>query len=260
MGVVAGVAQCCAGPRDNEKRASFPDEPASARSVKQDSAANLPPGAPIFSGQVEPVSAVAGPPSPPAAPAVAAPPKEAPAPTPEPPAAAAPEPPAAAPAPPVVEAKPKEDPPAPVAREEPVAPVAKEEPKQEPAEDGPIDEDECAPTMSMVAKASSTAASEMTMSTSVKVTKSSEPEEELPPAEQNGKVWKVVGGDDTGGIVVREGQSLKSKQLARLGTGAMVVELKKAGERLHFKKLSGIGPAEGWVSLKSKGKDLLVPA
>ncbi|CAE7209823.1 unnamed protein product [Symbiodinium necroappetens] len=66
-----------------------------------------------------------------------------------------------------------------------------------------------------------------------------------PPA----KRWEVVGGSDKGGILVREGQSTTSKQLAdRLSTGALVEELDLRGERLQFKRLTGTGPEIGWVS------------
>lgn len=71
--------------------------------------------------------------------------------------------------------------------------------------------------------------------------------------------WEVVGGAEKGGILVREGQSLKSPEASeRLSHGALVEELELVGERLHYKLLTGTGPAEGWVSLKMSGKDLLV--
>ncbi|CAE7833423.1 BETAC-AD [Symbiodinium sp. CCMP2592] len=37
-----------------------------------------------------------------------------------------------------------------------------------------------------------------------------------------------------------------------------VEELKLAGERLHYKRLTGTGPEEGWISLKVSGKELVV--
>lgn len=77
-----------------------------------------------------------------------------------------------------------------------------------------------------------------------------------PPA----KRWEVVGGSDKGGILVREGQSTTSKQLAdRLSTGALVEELDLRGERLQFKRLTGTGPEIGWVSLSVSGKELVRP-
>lgn len=72
--------------------------------------------------------------------------------------------------------------------------------------------------------------------------------------------WEVVGGADKGGILVREGQDLKSPQTAeRLSTGAIVDQLELAGDRLHYKLVTGTGPAEGWVSIKLSGKELCVP-
>ncbi|CAE8581520.1 unnamed protein product [Polarella glacialis] len=76
---------------------------------------------------------------------------------------------------------------------------------------------------------------------------------------QKGQVWAVVGGADSGGLLVREGQDLVSAQLpARLETGAVVEQVKLVGGRLNYVKVSGIGPQAGWVSLKLKGKELLV--
>lgn len=71
--------------------------------------------------------------------------------------------------------------------------------------------------------------------------------------------WKVVGGGDKGGILVREGKDTKSAELKdRLATGALVEQLELQGDRLCYKKLSDdIGPETGWVSTKLKGKDLL---
>lgn len=72
--------------------------------------------------------------------------------------------------------------------------------------------------------------------------------------------WEVIGGSGTGGILVRQGQELKSPQLEkRLETGSIVEELRLVGERLHYRLLRGAGPPEGWVSLKVSGKVLLSP-
>eukprot|EP00425_Heterocapsa_triquetra_P032078 CAMPEP_0195114808 /NCGR_PEP_ID=MMETSP0448-20130528/107075_1 /TAXON_ID=66468 /ORGANISM="Heterocapsa triquestra, Strain CCMP 448" /LENGTH=363 /DNA_ID=CAMNT_0040151869 /DNA_START=15 /DNA_END=1102 /DNA_ORIENTATION=- len=74
-----------------------------------------------------------------------------------------------------------------------------------------------------------------------------------------GQEWEVVGGSDKGGILVRADKGTTSPQLAtRLATGAVVEEVQLIGERLHFRKVSGQGPDEGWVSLRITGKDLLV--
>jgi len=70
--------------------------------------------------------------------------------------------------------------------------------------------------------------------------------------------WEVVGGGDKGGILVRAGKETSSEQLPdRLATGAKLEEVELAGDRLHYKKLSGDGPDEGWVSLKAGGKLLV---
>lgn len=62
--------------------------------------------------------------------------------------------------------------------------------------------------------------------------------------------YEVVAVAELGGALVREGKSLTSQQLARLGVGAVINELERAGERLRFKKVSGSGPESGWVSAK----------
>mmetsp|Transcript_73488 Transcript_73488/g.207556 ORF Transcript_73488/g.207556 Transcript_73488/m.207556 type:complete len:622 (+) Transcript_73488:1-1866(+) len=70
--------------------------------------------------------------------------------------------------------------------------------------------------------------------------------------------WTVVGGrGGAGGIVVRRGKDVKSKELPRLSTGARVRELELDGDRLHYEKVSGRGPPFGWVSLTFKGVPLL---
>jgi len=77
-----------------------------------------------------------------------------------------------------------------------------------------------------------------------------------------GLLWEVVGGADKGGILIREGQDLKSPATAeRLSTGAIVEQIELIGERLHFVLVpgTGTGPTEGWASIKASGKDLLVP-
>lgn len=71
--------------------------------------------------------------------------------------------------------------------------------------------------------------------------------------------WKVVGGADKGGILVRTGQDLKSPEaFERLSTGAVVREEELVAERLHYVLVSGAGPSSGWVSTKVTGKDLVV--
>mmetsp|Transcript_31113 Transcript_31113/g.89238 ORF Transcript_31113/g.89238 Transcript_31113/m.89238 type:complete len:176 (-) Transcript_31113:218-745(-) len=71
------------------------------------------------------------------------------------------------------------------------------------------------------------------------------------------RIWKVIGGADKGGIIVRDGQDLGSAKLEqRLVTGALVSEEEVVGERLRFVRLSGSGPEKGWVSARS---DFLSP-
>eukprot|EP00408_Alexandrium_pacificum_P018815 CAMPEP_0171196350 /NCGR_PEP_ID=MMETSP0790-20130122/21858_1 /TAXON_ID=2925 /ORGANISM="Alexandrium catenella, Strain OF101" /LENGTH=70 /DNA_ID=CAMNT_0011661573 /DNA_START=78 /DNA_END=286 /DNA_ORIENTATION=+ len=68
------------------------------------------------------------------------------------------------------------------------------------------------------------------------------------------QLWEIVGGADKGGILVREGESTGSAQTPeRLSTGALVEELELKGERLHFKRITGTGPEEGWISIKLPG-------
>jgi len=70
--------------------------------------------------------------------------------------------------------------------------------------------------------------------------------------------WKVIGGADKGGILVRAGAGLDSKKLdERLSTGALVEELGKEGDRLNYRLIEGTGPAEGWCALQVSGKVLV---
>lgn len=63
-------------------------------------------------------------------------------------------------------------------------------------------------------------------------------------------IWEVIGGKDKGGIMVREGRHLRSKEVAeRLAFASFVEEVELVGERLHYKLMAGSGPATGWVSI-----------
>jgi len=74
------------------------------------------------------------------------------------------------------------------------------------------------------------------------------------------QAWEVVGGGDKGGILVRDGQSLKSAELpGRLATGSLLEEVDLVEDRLHYKLLTGSGPERGWVSIAIKGKELVCP-
>jgi len=72
--------------------------------------------------------------------------------------------------------------------------------------------------------------------------------------------WEVVGGVESGGILVRDGQSIKSVAIAdRLSTGATIEQLDLKGDRLQYRLIEGKGPAEGWISIKISGRELAVP-
>lgn len=69
--------------------------------------------------------------------------------------------------------------------------------------------------------------------------------------------WEIVGGADKGGVIVRDSVDLKSPQGSdRLSTGAIVEELELVGERLHYRRIGGTGPSEGWISISLKDKVL----
>jgi len=72
--------------------------------------------------------------------------------------------------------------------------------------------------------------------------------------------WRVVGGEDRGGILVREGAKLESAKLPeRLSTGSVVEEISRIGDRLMYRLMAGSGPEVGWVATALPDKDLLVP-
>lgn len=78
----------------------------------------------------------------------------------------------------------------------------------------------------------------------------------------DGSIWVVVGGEDKGGIVTRKGENFTSPILSRLSTGARVKQLELKGDRLHYQLINGTGSGAefGWVSLRIKGKRLVVLA
>ena len=64
-------------------------------------------------------------------------------------------------------------------------------------------------------------------------------------------VWEVIGGKDKGGIVVREEQSLKSKELKeRLSFASLVEQIELVGKRLHYKLLTG---GRAWPQVRGPG-------
>ncbi|CAE7561653.1 STE23, partial [Symbiodinium necroappetens] len=72
------------------------------------------------------------------------------------------------------------------------------------------------------------------------------------------ELWEVIGGAARDGILVRTGWSLSSPELSeRLGKGAIIQQKDIRGDRLLYAKVSGSGPREGWVSLRSRGRGLL---
>lgn len=77
-----------------------------------------------------------------------------------------------------------------------------------------------------------------------------------PPEKQ---LWRVVGGEDKGGILVREGRELKSPACSdRLSFGAICSELQLTNGRLNYDLVDGAGPKVGWVSLTMNDKALVI--
>lgn len=81
-------------------------------------------------------------------------------------------------------------------------------------------------------------------------------------ANGHSSLWRVIGGADKGGIIVRTGPGLTDEQAKeRLSTGSLVEELEKSGDRIRYRLQQGKGPREGWVTLRlAGGKELLVKA
>lgn len=70
--------------------------------------------------------------------------------------------------------------------------------------------------------------------------------------------WKVIGGKVQGGIVVREGRSVFSKECSeRLSHGAIVDEVTHTDGRLEYNLSKGQGPPTGWVSTTFRDKAIL---
>eukprot|EP00438_Fugacium_kawagutii_P017294 Skav213691 [mRNA] locus=scaffold491:581753:585257:- [translate_table: standard] len=65
--------------------------------------------------------------------------------------------------------------------------------------------------------------------------------------------WDVTG---SRGLIVRKDCDLESDKLGRLSQGAVFEELEKFGYRVHFKKLEGEGPDEGWLSCYISGHEV----
>jgi len=73
------------------------------------------------------------------------------------------------------------------------------------------------------------------------------------------KRWVVVGGAGNGIIVRIEVGTSSRQEPDRLATGAVVEEQERSGTRMRYRKVSGLGPQAGWVSISASGQDLLVP-
>merc|ERR1740122_144189 len=72
------------------------------------------------------------------------------------------------------------------------------------------------------------------------------------------QVWEVVGGAESGGIIVREGKELTSPPLPeRLSRCALIEEVAFEDNRLCFTRLTGTGPDRGWVSPQVKDKTIV---
>mmetsp|Transcript_14582 Transcript_14582/g.51265 ORF Transcript_14582/g.51265 Transcript_14582/m.51265 type:complete len:102 (+) Transcript_14582:92-397(+) len=74
--------------------------------------------------------------------------------------------------------------------------------------------------------------------------------------EGDGPCFRVVGGAESGGIIVRAGEDVKSDALARLEPGSEIETLMLKGGRLQYHLLTGKGPQSGWVSTTFKDMDL----
>mmetsp|Transcript_89126 Transcript_89126/g.236820 ORF Transcript_89126/g.236820 Transcript_89126/m.236820 type:complete len:566 (-) Transcript_89126:148-1845(-) len=76
------------------------------------------------------------------------------------------------------------------------------------------------------------------------------------------QIWRIVGGQDKGGILAREELDLESPFCGeRLSYGAYVKELalvrvEGVGDRLFFQRLTGSGPEKGWISVALPHKNL----
>merc|ERR1712137_44904 len=75
----------------------------------------------------------------------------------------------------------------------------------------------------------------------------------------NIRKWRVIGGENKGGIIVREGSSTTSLQLGRIEHGAVLEGLELLGDRMRYQKVVGHGPNTGWVSMMFRGVDLVAP-
>lgn len=76
---------------------------------------------------------------------------------------------------------------------------------------------------------------------------------------EEGLLWRIIGGEDLGGIVVRTGEDLTAPKASpeRISYGALVEQIALRDTRLHFRKITGEGPEEGWVLVLLERKNPL---
>lgn len=75
------------------------------------------------------------------------------------------------------------------------------------------------------------------------------------------QLWEIVGGAETGGLMVRSSCDFSSEKLpARLAAGSVVMQTEHIGVRLRYRLLAGFGPYSGWISTESGDKVLARPA
>eukprot|EP00413_Alexandrium_margalefii_P044244 CAMPEP_0204604062 /NCGR_PEP_ID=MMETSP0661-20131031/57628_1 /ASSEMBLY_ACC=CAM_ASM_000606 /TAXON_ID=109239 /ORGANISM="Alexandrium margalefi, Strain AMGDE01CS-322" /LENGTH=493 /DNA_ID=CAMNT_0051615187 /DNA_START=62 /DNA_END=1543 /DNA_ORIENTATION=- len=76
-----------------------------------------------------------------------------------------------------------------------------------------------------------------------------------------GQIWEVVGGGDTGGVIVRISRERNAPQFPeRLTSGSLVMGKEIVGDRLLYDRIAGTGygPDSGWVCVRQGPKDLLI--
>eukprot|EP00747_Dinoflagellata_sp_TGD_P168408 gnl/TRDRNA2_/TRDRNA2_194717_c0_seq1.p1 gnl/TRDRNA2_/TRDRNA2_194717_c0~~gnl/TRDRNA2_/TRDRNA2_194717_c0_seq1.p1 ORF type:complete len:186 (+),score=40.76 gnl/TRDRNA2_/TRDRNA2_194717_c0_seq1:92-649(+) len=74
------------------------------------------------------------------------------------------------------------------------------------------------------------------------------------------QIWEVVGASEKGGITVRVGWDLGSREEPEpLAQGALIRGMELQGDRLRFELLAGTGPAKGWVTIRTRFGKNVVP-
>mmetsp|Transcript_39384 Transcript_39384/g.122803 ORF Transcript_39384/g.122803 Transcript_39384/m.122803 type:complete len:653 (+) Transcript_39384:119-2077(+) len=68
-----------------------------------------------------------------------------------------------------------------------------------------------------------------------------------------GRLWVV----SASSVLAREGEGLTTPEAGRFKKYCYLEQLEKKGQRLRVKKVRGWGPAEGWVSTKASGAEML---